>query len=294
MADTAALNQRIVLFGARGMVGSALAQALSSSTLEAFTHQDADITDYLTVERIFRKFHPEIVVNAAAFTRVDDCEKFREAAYLTNVQAVAQIAGLCKKYGSLLVHFSTDYIFDGNTDGPYTEETEAHPINYYGATKWEGEKKIVSSGCRFLIVRSSWVFGKNGDNFVKKLLKRALAGARMSAPVDQLGAPSYSEDIAAAVIKLLAVGADKVVNFTNSGQCSRLEQARTILQLYGLNNSVEAVKNDDLHLLANRPRFSALDISRYKMLTGHVPRNWQLSTAEYIAYLKQNEQELRS
>lgn len=294
MADTSALTKRIVLFGSRGMVGSALAEALSSRTLEAYTHKDVDITDYAAVERIFRKVRPEIVINAAAFTRVDDCEKFREPAYLANVQAVAQIAGLCKKYDAMLVQFSTDYIFDGNTEVPYAEESPANPINYYGATKWEGDKKVISSGCRFLIMRSSWVFGRNGDNFVKKILKRALAGAKLRAPSDQYGAPTYSDDIAAAVIKLLASGAEKVVNFTNTGQCSRLEQARIILQSYGLNNSIEAVKNDDLHLLARRPRFSVLDISRYRQLTGHTPRNWQLSTAEYIAYLKQNEQELRS
>lgn len=294
MADTSPLTQRIVLFGSRGMVGSALTEAFSSRTLEAYTHQDVDITDYVTVEKIFRKIRPELVINAAAFTRVDDCEKFREAAYLVNVQAIAQIAGLCRKYGSFLVHFSTDYIFDGLADTPYTEEAPPNPINYYGTTKWEGEKKIISSGCRFLILRSSWVFGKNGDNFVKKVLKRALAGAKLRAPSDQQGTPTYSEDIAAAVLKLLTAGADHIVNFANSGQCSRLEQAQNILQSYGLNNSVEAVKNDDLHLLARRPRFSALNISRYRELTGQIPRNWQWSTAEYIAYLKQNEQELRS
>ncbi len=167
-------------------------------------------------------------------------------------------------------------------------------MNYYGVTKWEAEKRIISSGCPFTIIRTSWIFGRNGDNFVKKILRRALAGARLEAPDDQLGAPTYSEDLARAVVKLLAANINNVVHFTNSGSCSRYEQAKTILQLYGLNNSVEAVKNEGLRLLARRPRFSVLDISLYVKITGHMPRSWQESTADYIVYLKQNEHELRS
>jgi len=294
MADPAFLNQRIVLLGARGMIGSALGKLLHGATLSGFSHQDLDITDYAALEKIFLRTKPQLVLNAAAFTRVDDCEKFREAAFVVNAQAPAHLAALCKKYNAELVHFSTDYIFDGFGGRPYSEEHPANPINYYGATKWEGDKRIISSGCSYLVVRTSWIFGKNGDNYVKKILKRAMAGARLSAPVDQVGAPTYAEDVAAAVVRLLALRATGTFHFANSGECSRHEQAIAILKLYGLNNSVEAVKNDGLPVLAKRPPFSILDFTRYTEFTGHMPRSWQQSTAEYIEYLKQNEQELRS
>lgn len=295
MADPSRLKeQRILLLGSGGMIGSALAKALSGPLLFSFQHQELDITDYVALEKTFIKSKPPFVFNAAAFTRVDDCEKFRETAFLVNAQAPHYLADLCKKYGATLIHFSTDYIFDGSSGRPYPEDHPAKPINYYGTTKWEGEKRIVSSGCNFLIVRSSWIFGKNGDNFVKKILKRALAGARLEVPEDQIGIPTHAADVSAATLQLLTMEASGIYHFANSGYCTRYEQAQTILKLYGLNNSIEAVKNESLHSLAKRPHFSVLDISLYVERTGQTPRSWQQSTAEYIAFLKENEQELRS
>lgn len=269
-------------------------RALAGPNIAAFSHQELDIQDYMELEKQFLRVRPEIVINSAAFTRVDDCEKFREAAFVVNAQSPGHIATLCKKYNSLLVHLSTDYVFDGASTRPYPENHPTNPVNYYGTTKLEAEKKIIASECRHLVLRTSWIFGQNGDNFVKKLLKRALAGAKLQAPVDQVGVPTYAGDVAAAIIRLLSLGISGIIHFTNTGQCSRHEQALTILQLYGLNNSVEAATNDALQLPAKRPPFSVLDVSRYIGLTGHSPRSWQQSTAEYIAYLKQNEHELRS
>ncbi|HSE40776.1 MAG TPA: dTDP-4-dehydrorhamnose reductase [Acidobacteriota bacterium] len=294
MADSPTLGRRILLLGAGGMIGSALSRACSGAQLEEFQHQELDITDYLEVEKVFLKHKPEFVLNAAAFTRVDDCEKFRETAFVVNAQAPGHLAALCKKYSSLLVHFSTDYIFDGTFNAPYPENYPQNPINYYGVTKLEGEKQIIAGGCSYLIIRTSWIFGRNGDNFVKKLLKRALAGAKLQAPIDQTGVPTYAGDVAAAVLKLLSLQNTGIYHFSNSGECSRHEQAQTILKLYGLNNSVEPVKNDSLPTAAKRPIYSVLDCSKYIRETGSTPRSWQQSTAEYIAYLKANEHELRS
>ena len=294
MADSPAINRKVMLLGSRGMIGSAMMRALGGPNVAAFSHQELDIQDYAELEKQFLRVRPEIVINAAAFTRVDDCEKLRETAFVVNAQSPGHMATLCKKYNSLFVHLSTDYIFDGTSTRPYAENHPANPVNYYGTTKWEAEKKIVGSECRSLILRTSWIFGQNGDNFVKKLLKRALAGAKLQAPVDQIGVPTFAGDVAAAIVRLLSLDITGIIHFTNTGQCSRHEQAMTILQLYGLNNSVEAAKNDALQLPAKRPPFSVLDVSRYISTTGHTPRSWQQSTAEYIAYLKQNEHELRS
>jgi dTDP-4-dehydrorhamnose reductase len=293
MANPSGIAAKCLLFGSRGMIGSALAKSIPEPALTAFSHRELDITDYLAVEKVFVKTKPNVVLNAAAFTRVDDCEKFQEPAFVVNAQAPGHLAALCKKYNSLLVHFSTDYIFDGNASEPYIEDHPANPINYYGTTKWEGDKKILSSGCSFLMIRTSWIFGKNGENFVTKLLKRALAGAPLKAPQDQTGRPTYAEDVADAVLKLLVQKAEGIFHFANSGLCSRLEQARTILKLYGLNNPVEAATNESLSLPAKRPHYSVLDISYFTKKTGVVPRTWQQSTTEYISFLKQNEHELR-
>lgn len=294
MADSPAVTGRILLLGSGGMIGSALQRLTAAGDLEAFRHEELDITDYVALEKAFLRHKPEIVLNAAAFTRVDDCERFRETAFVANAQAPGYLAALCAKYSALLVHFSTDYIFDGAGTRPYPEDHPANPINNYGATKWEGEKLIAASGCRFLIVRTAWIFGRNGENFVKKILKRALAGATLQAPVDQVGSPTNAGDVAGAILRLLDAGATGVYHFTNSGSCSRYEQARTILQLYGLNNSVEPAKNDSLPTPAKRPHYSVLECKRYTERTGHAPRTWQESTAEYIAFLKENHTELRS
>jgi dTDP-4-dehydrorhamnose reductase len=294
MADTSFVNCRTLLLGSRGMIGSALAKQFSASTLMAFSHRELDITDYAALEKVFLRSKPQLVLNAAAFTRVDDCEKFRETAFLVNAHAPAHLAALCKKYDSFLVHFSTDYVFDGSADRPYREDQPKNPINYYGTTKWEADRLIIGSGCSHLILRTSWIFGKNGDNYIKKILKRALAGARLEAPTDQVGIPTYAEDVANSIWRLLSIQESGVYHFANTGFCSRHEQAITILKLYGLNNSVEAVKNDALRVQAKRPSYSVLDVTRYMETTGHTPRSWQQSTAEYIEFLKQNEQELRS
>jgi dTDP-4-dehydrorhamnose reductase len=294
MADSSFLNFRTLLLGSNGMIGSALAKRFGDAPLTAFSHRELDITDYGALEKVFLRTKPQVVLNAAAFTRVDDCEKFRETAFLVNSQAPGHLAELCKKYQAFLIHFSTDYIFDGTYARPYPEDHAANPINYYGTTKWEGDKKIMSSGASFLILRTCWIFGKNGDNFIKKILKRGMAGAKLEVPADQIGSPTYADDVANAVSRLLSIDATGVYNFTNQGNCSRYEQTLTILKLYGLNNFVEAVKNDDLRLPAKRPSFSALDLTRYMEKTGHTPRSWQQSTAEYIDFLKQNEHELRS
>lgn len=293
MADSSLVNARILLFGSRGMIGSALAKQFAGDGLAAFSHKDLDITDYVAVEKAFLKTKPKLVINAAAFTRVDDCEKLQDPAFLVNAQAPGHLAELCKKYNATLVHYSTDYIFDGNSDTPYIEDRPANPISYYGVTKWEGEKKVVSSGCNFLMLRTAWIFGKNGDNFVTKLLKRAFANAPLKAPVDQIGTPTYADDVALATRKLLEARAAGIFHFTNSGICSRHEQALAVLKLYGLNNPVEAVKNEALILPAKRPHYSVLDTTHYTNVTGHAPRSWQHSTAEYISFLKQNENELR-
>lgn len=294
MADSPAVNRRMLLLGSGGMIGSALKRIFSDIDLESYRHEELDITDYVALEKAFLRHKPEIVLNAAAFTKVDDCERFRETAFVANAQAPGHLASLCNKYRALLVHFSTDYIFGGASARPYKEDHPPNPINYYGTTKWEGEKLIAASGCRFLILRTSWIFGQNGENFVKKVLKRALAGASVQAPVDQMGSPTKARDVADAVVRLLDAGAVGVYHFTNAGACSRYEQACTILQLYGLNNSVEPVKNDSLPTAAKRPQYSVLDCTRYTERTGHTPRTWQESTAEYIAFLKENHTELRS
>ena len=294
MGSSAEINTRTVLLGSRGMIGSALSKIFAGPSLAAFSHQDLDITDYAGVEKMFRRLKPQLVLNAAAFTRVDDCEKFREAAFLVNTQAPAHLAELCRRNDAFFVHFSTDYVFDGHENRPYYEDHPANPLNYYGVTKWEADKKVMSSGCAHLILRSGWIFGKNGDNYVKKILRRAVAGAKLQAPSDQVGSPTYAEDVAKAVSNLLSVKATGVYNFSNQGHCTRLEQTAAILASYGLNNSVEAVKNDDLRLPAKRPSYSVLDLTRYMDKTGDTPRSWLRSTAEYIEFLKQNEHELRS
>jgi len=189
----------ILLLGAQGQLGWELGASLAClGRVLPFGHQEADLSRLSSLEELTRKIKPRVIVNAAAHTRVDQAETEPELAHLVNAEAPALLAGLARQMGAWLVHFSTDYVFNGQKDGFYTEEDRPAPLNVYGQSKLAGDLAVAASGCRYLIFRTSWVFAEKGWNFPRAILERAAREERFSVVDDQYGCPTGVELLASA------------------------------------------------------------------------------------------------
>ena len=199
--------QRIVLLGANGQLGYELAGRLSDlGELQTFDRSGLDLTNAGQIRDIIRTIKPQLIVNAAAYTAVDQAEQEPEVARLVNSQAPRILAEEAKRCNALLVHYSTDYVFDGQGNKPWTEDQPAAPLNVYGETKRAGELAIAAVGCAYLIFRTSWVYGLHGANFVKTMLRLARERTELSIVDDQIGAPTSAQVIADISIEILRQG----------------------------------------------------------------------------------------
>ena len=280
----------ILLIGARGMLGRELVRALcermgasSDERLVARDIDELDITDPEAVCEQLTRIAPRIVVNAAAYTNVDGCETNRDAARAANVIGPGNLARTCADIDALLVHFGTDFVFDGRATQPYQPNDDANPLSVYGRTKWDGEGAIRAAACRHLIVRTSWLFGVAGRNFVEAIIDRAESGEPLRVVDDQIGCPTYAVDLAEAVIALLNAGADGVVHFCNDGPCSWFDFAVEIVGQLRLGVSVAPIRTSDLDRPAHRPAFSVLDSAGYVRWTGRTPPPWKDALRRYLA-----------
>jgi dTDP-4-dehydrorhamnose reductase len=266
---------RILLTGANGQVGWELRRALASlGELAAFNRQGLDLADPNQIVRRVREVRPQVIVNAAAYTAVDKAESEPELAHAVNAIAPGVLAEEASRLDATLVHYSTDYVFDGEKLKPYTEEDAPNPINVYGRTKLEGERAIAASGCRHLTLRTSWVYASRGRNFLLTMLR--LARERRALPVvdDQIGAPTWCREIAAATAALLArpelaaAGAAGLYHLCSAGYTSWFGFARAIfdspeLARLGIPKpELEAIPTSAYPTPARRPRNSRLDCSR--------------------------------
>jgi dTDP-4-dehydrorhamnose reductase len=281
----AALRRRVLVTGASGMLGSDLAPALAGAGMEVFARpkSDLDITSDGQVDSAFHEIHPEVVVNCAAFTRVDACET-DPLAFEVNAGAVERLADRCIRYHAQLVQISTDFVFDGDKRTPYVEDDPTAPLSAYGRSKDLGERAAlrVPTG---LIVRSSWLFGLGGWNFVEAILEQVAEGKRRLAVVaDQRGRPTATLDLAQAILALLQGGAVGLYHFANRGEVSWFEFARTILGLAGHEDvEIEPIDSTSLARPAKRPAYSALDTSRYERVTGRSVRHFSEALSDYIS-----------
>ena len=278
-------RRRILLTGAGGMLGSDLATVLAGAGHEVFARprSDLDITREPEIARAFRELQPHVVVNCAAFTRVDDCESDPRAVDV-NARGVSLLADQCLRRDAYFVQVSTDFVFDGSKRAPYTEEDPPNPLSAYGASKREGEVAAlrVPSG---LVVRSSWLFGHSGWNFIEAILKQAEAGRpTLSVVNDQTGRPTATTDLAEAILALIEAGAIGIYHFANHGEVTWFDFAREILDLAGHENiTVSPTDSATLGRPARRPAYSVLDTSRYEKVTGRPVRHYRDALVEYLA-----------
>jgi dTDP-4-dehydrorhamnose reductase len=278
-------RRRVLVTGASGMLGSDLVFLLTAAGYDVLARPRAelDIADPGQVSRSLRELRPEVVVNCAAFTKVDDCETDPQA-FEVNAEGVANLADACGHVGAQLVQVSTDFVFDGAKLAPYAEDDPVHPLSAYGRTKRAGEEEALRLPGS-LVVRSSWLFGRSGWNFVEAILKQVDAGkSRLSVVIDQIGRPTATTDLSEALLALLEAGASGVYHFANRGDVTWNEFAREILWLAGRSDiAVDPTTAEALARPAKRPAYSVLDTTRYERLAGRPIRHFRDPLAEYLA-----------
>ncbi len=279
----------VLVLGAKGMLAHdllpALRRRLGPSAVEqlaAWDSQKLDIRDPQATTRTLDALRPSVVINTAAFTDVDACETSVDLAMAVNAEGPGNIANACRATDALMVHFGTDYVFDGQSKRPYRPDDAPAPLSIYGRSKWDGEEAVRASGCRHLILRTSWLFGPGRRNFVEKIVERATGRAPLRVVADQIGRPTLAADISQAVIHLLDAAAEGVFHFANEGWCSWFEFAQSILVHAGIQTRIDPITATELARPARRPAYSVLDLGDYVRVTGRTPPPWHDALRRYF------------
>jgi dTDP-4-dehydrorhamnose reductase len=282
---------KIVITGAGGRLGAALQREYRDKfDASGFDRAQLDLADFDQVRRRLSDVDFDVLINAAAFTNVDLCEKEPEQAFCINAEAPRVLAEICRDKNARLIHFSTDYVFDGEKGEAYIEEDEARPISVYGRSKREGETKVLAIQERHLVVRVSWVFGPDRPSFIDAMIKCAREEEHIEAIADKFSTPTYTRDIAKMLPRFFDVDvAGGILHFANAGECSWQEYAQFALDCcrsLGLPlkaRAVGAIKLTDMkNWVAHRPVYSVLSTAKYISLTGMTPRNWRDALGEYL------------
>jgi dTDP-4-dehydrorhamnose reductase len=274
----------LLVTGSRGQLGRALLAEAGRRGLDAegYDLDTLDITDAGAVERLVQRLRPEVVINCAAITDVDGCESQPDLAMAVNGEAVGHLARACASAGAVLVQVSTDYVFSGETNRPWREEDPTAPLSVYGRSKLRGEEEARQTG-RHLIVRTAWLFGPGGRNFVEAILGQIEAGrTRLQVVADQRGCPTYAPDLAAAILDLLEAGTEGLVHVANRGETTWHGFAQAIVELAGADVEVEPVATEGVPRPARRPRYSVLDTSRLRAILGRDLPGWRDALARYL------------
>lgn len=276
--------QRMLVVGEKGMLGHDIVKTFSGQyELTGVDIDTMDITDMASVERVFGDVRPHIVINCSAFTNVDACETEQATAFAVNAHGVKNLATASKQCDAVLVHYSTDYVFDGSGTAPWTEESIPAPLNVYGASKFKGEEHIRQLHDAHLILRTSWLYGKNGKNFVTTILKLAGEKKQLRVVKDQVGAPTYTMDLAAQTRVLLDAACRGTFHACNEGWCSWYDFARAILEEVGVTGvEVLPVDSGAFPRPAARPKNSRLDMTKLRNATGVPFPPWRDALRRYI------------
>jgi dTDP-4-dehydrorhamnose reductase len=279
---------KALVAGAGGQLGRALVQRLGDRVAWAPERHQLDIMDLEAVRAAVARVHPDVVVNAAAYNKVDAAEAAPADALSVNAAGTLHLARAAAEAGALLVHVSTDYVFDGAQSRPYVEEDPPRPINAYGVSKRAGEMMVEAVGAPALVVRTSGVFGPGGSrakggSFVDRILERARTGAPVRVVNDQTFSPTYAPDLAEALIALIDRGARGIVHVTSEGACTWYDLAVAALEAGGVKAQVVPIATLDLGLPARRPPYSVLSTRRYADMGAGPLRSWREALADLFA-----------
>jgi dTDP-4-dehydrorhamnose reductase len=282
--------QPMVIVGAGGRLGAALGREYQRDyDVTSFERIQLDLGQLDRVRSALSKAKFDLLINCAALTNVDYCESHREEAFVVNAEAPRLLAEIANEKSAKLVHFSTDYVFDGKKGDPYTEEDMAVPLSVYGESKREGERRVLEVSPKHLVVRLSWVFGPDKPSFIDQIIQRARENDVVTAVADKFSAPTYTIDVANWLRLAIDKSANGILHLANNGGCSWQEWAQYAIDVcrsLGIPlkaKRVGAVSLADMkNFVAQRPVHTVLSTAKFAALTGVQPRHWREAVAEYI------------
>ena len=280
--------QRVALIGANGMLAAAIRKlAPADYAIQTYDLPDFDLTDKTQVLAL-RANAPDIIINCAAFTNVDGCETQQELAMQVNGAGPGLLAELARQTGAVLLHISTDFVFDGHKTSPYLEDDLPNPLSVYGKSKLAGEQQIQQSDLdKYFIIRTSWLYGAGGSNFVETIIRLAKERSELKIVADQRGTPTWTEDLARAIFALLRGDRYGLYHYSNDGECSWHEFACEIINQVRFVEAlqvkeVQQIPTEGYPLPAVRPKYSVLSKEKIKQATGLAIPFWQLSLKTYL------------
>lgn len=274
----------ILLAGAGGQLGRDLQPALRGTQLHPFDHRQLDIADARAVKAAVDRVRPHWIINAAAFNDVDGAEQAPDQAFAVNAAGAGNLADAAARVSASIVHISTDYVFDGLKGAPYTEDDRPNPLSVYARTKYEGEQRVLASGASACVLRTAWLYGWQGKNFVKAILAAAERGGPLRVVADQVGSPTATRDLSEAIAALIGPGGDSasrgLFHVVNSGACSRFEFARAIV---GGRVEVQPITTAEAARVAPRPTYSALTSTRWPAIGLPALSSWEVALERFLS-----------
>ncbi|TVM19845.1 dTDP-4-dehydrorhamnose reductase [Oceanidesulfovibrio indonesiensis] len=285
MSEAVNGTRALVLGGVTGMLGQSLVTVLEKAGWDvvAQSRHDVDVTKHSALDEYIADHKPDVVYNAIAYTAVDLAEDETAAAYELNKQLPAALGRSSKKQGFKLIHYSTDFAFDGRKQKPYVETDETHPLCVYGKSKIDGEKALLATEAPgALILRTAWLFGPGRKNFVQTILNLARERDQLNVVHDQIGSPTYTPDLARYSVELVNAGGEGIYHLVNSGQASWCELAAEAVHLAGLSCAIRAIPSSEYPQKATRPPYSVLSTEAFVNKTGTTPRPWVQALREYV------------
>ena len=268
---------KVLVTGTKGQLGYDVAKELSQLEHDvfAFSREGFDITDQQQVNHVIGEIKPDVIIHAAAYTKVDQAEIDKDQAYLVNAFGTRNLAVAAENIGAKLCYISTDYVFNGKGQSPYHEYADTCPLGVYGHSKYAGEELVKTLSTKYFIVRTAWVYGMNGQNFVKTMLKLAHEKDELGVVHDQVGSPTYTVDLAKFLIELVQTEKYGIYHGTNSGSCSWYEFAKAIFEEAGIAIKVNPLTTEQFPRPAQRPAYSVLGDMALR-LNGFTPlRHWR-------------------
>jgi len=277
----------VIVTGANGQLGQSIQHIAAKYPEIQFvfcSSVELDITNKSNCSEVFSKYKPVYCINAAAYTAVDKAESEKEKAHAVNVIGAKNLAEACKDNNSILLHISTDFVFDGSNTIPYTEDFATNPLGVYGKTKLDGELAIQETLEQFYIVRTSWVYSQFANNFMKTMLRLSSERDTLSVVNDQIGTPTYAVDLAEALIQMVITDSQEsdnknygIYNFSNEGVCSWYDFAKEIFRINGISTTVNPIPTSSFPTPAKRPSYSVLDKTKIKNVFGIKINSWEKS-----------------
>jgi dTDP-4-dehydrorhamnose reductase len=272
---------RVTLFGASGLLGQDLVKALVGEQLTALSSKDADLRDRQRVRDVIRESRPDWIILSAAYTDVDGCESNRDLAMAVNCEGAVNVAEAAREAGSRLLFLSTDYVFDGTKREPYQTSDTRNPSSAYGESKARAEEQLLEILPEVCIARTSWLFGHGGKCFPATILKLASTRPEISVVNDQRGSPTFTGDLASALVKICQASAQGIIQVTNSGNCTWYDFAKEIVRDSGLKTTVKPVTTAEFPRPARRPAYSVLSPHSLHAHNIHMPE-WQDALRRYL------------